>query len=125
MRNQKSYLSFLLFMAAMALVAGSVHWWLPKVLGFVDTNTSVIQGLADFIQIGIWVGILGVFVARKYTKLPNKREHEKRVYSSQTATPDTLERYSVDAKRITGFVQGENNNVKIHFSDKSTMEDES
>lgn len=126
MRKQKSFAIFLALIAAMAVLAGSAHHWLPQVLTFVGANTDVIQGLTDFIQILLWIGTLLIFAAKFYFQ-PSEGKTSRSSGASNEAVSNFKEaehssKYSVKAEKITGLVQGENNKVRIHFSDDSLGE---
>jgi uncharacterized membrane protein len=130
MREQKDLALFVGIIAVVAVLASSVHSWLPQLLQFVGTNTNLIQGLADFIQILLWIAILLAFIGKLclksseiersgHNKTANSENEDlKNTNSVQSASQ--ANKYSVEAKKITGFVQGENNKVTIHFKDTSS-----
>jgi formylglycine-generating enzyme required for sulfatase activity len=41
---------------ALVVLAATTKWWLPLLLGFVGTNTDLIQGLTDLVQLALWIG---------------------------------------------------------------------
>lgn len=132
MKNKKNLTLFVGLMVLMSIIAGSAHLWVPQLLKFVGTNTNLIQGLADLIQILLWVGILLAFIVRLYldssqtknseqnkkTSLKNINTNNK---SSSQATNQDNE-YSAHSKNITGLTQGENNKVNNNFSNSSQVE---
>jgi hypothetical protein len=130
MREQKDLTLFVGIIAVMAALASSAHWWLPQLLQFVGTNTNLIQGLADFIQILLWIVILLAFIGKLYLKSLNRKssgqhktansENEGLKNTNSIQPASQANKYSVQAEKITGFVQGENNKVTIHFKDTSS-----
>jgi hypothetical protein len=130
MREQKDLALFIGIVAAMAILASSAHWWLPKLLQFVISNTNLIQGLSDFIQILLWLGVLLIFIRKLYLRSFKEKgshhsnkihpESESQEIPSSKQSSKQVGTYSVRAEKITGFVQGENNRVTNHFNDTSS-----
>ena len=130
MREQKNLALFIGIVAVMAALASSAHWWLPPLLQFVVSNTNLIQGLSDFIQILLWLGVLLVFIGKlglmsfkgKASKQRGTTHSESKNQQGKIPeqSPTQAGNYSVHADKINGFVQGENNNVTNHFNDISS-----
>ena len=44
------------------LGAATTRLWVPVLLGFVGTNSNVIQGLTSFVQLGLWAAAVIAFI---------------------------------------------------------------
>ncbi|MEM9088182.1 MAG: hypothetical protein AAGC93_05500, partial [Cyanobacteria bacterium P01_F01_bin.53] len=77
MKDRQSLIVFFCLVFSMAVLASTANWWLPSILSFILTNTSLIQGLADFIQIALWIGILLVTIGRIYVKNFSNEERSR------------------------------------------------
>ncbi len=51
-----------LIVVALALLAWSVQWWLPRLLAFVDANGDRIQSITDGIQLVLWLAVAAAAV---------------------------------------------------------------
>jgi len=63
----------LISVLALLVAAGvTVRWWLAPLLKFVGANTDLIQGLADGIQLGLWLiaGVAGFIALVRRNKKP-------------------------------------------------------
>jgi hypothetical protein len=125
MNATKSTKLFIVTVLVMALLAGTAHYWLSLILQFVGANSNIIQGLADFIQILIWIGIVFAFLGRILFK-PNQNQESENTSSQDKAfrahQPSEASTYSVKAEKIEGLVQGNNNSVSMNFRDRSSGE---
>jgi hypothetical protein len=57
--SARRWLTPALLAVALAALAATARWWLAPLLEFVRLNADLIQGLADAIQIVLWVGAAG------------------------------------------------------------------
>lgn len=74
-----------LVVAAIAVTAASVHWWLPKLLPFLKENTVVIQTLGSTIQIVLWIVAGIIFVVRLWLSRKEGQDRRGGNNVSQTA----------------------------------------
>ncbi|MBE9049009.1 hypothetical protein IQ243_01005 [Nostocales cyanobacterium LEGE 11386] len=124
MNNQKDLALFVGTISVVAVLGISSHLWIPKFLQFIGTNTNLIQGLTNFIQIILWLGILLFFVFRLYLKIQsnissaniqrhNQDENSNVVKSVQNENKAT--QFLNQAETINGLTQGDNNQVRNDF----------
>lgn len=121
MNSQKDLALFVGTIIVAAALAGSANLWLPMLLQFVGTNTSLIQGITDFIQIILWLGILLFFLLKLYFKIKrNPASRDTNTLSNHpgnqsNATGNTAAQFVNQADNINGLTQGNNNQINNNF----------
>ena len=91
MGKGKRWLVPILVTGALVVLALSARWWLPRLLTFVGTNSDLIQGLTDSVQLLIWAGALLAFLLglwRGYQK--PKPEHPSIHYEATAQEAGTI-----------------------------------
>ena len=129
MKATKDRLLFLGILSILIFLGITSQQWLPQLLSFIAPNTSLIQGLASFIQILIWTGALLLFLKELYFGSNDGSSKENTSTRDKSSTPKKTEpshgkgksdNFSVNAKHINTLIQGEKNQTTINFNDSST-----
>ncbi|MBI1294700.1 SUMF1/EgtB/PvdO family nonheme iron enzyme [bacterium] len=98
--------------ALLIALALTTRWWFPPLLSFVGANTDVIQGLADLVQIALWIiaGAALLFGAWRQRQTPLATGQPSRSYSA-TADDESViaQNKGVAARQIAvgGNVEGD------------------
>ncbi|HEY0079135.1 MAG TPA: tetratricopeptide repeat protein [Pyrinomonadaceae bacterium] len=81
----KKWIITALVVAALATLALTSQRWLPPLLSFVGTNTDVIQGLSDLVQLLLWTGAALALVVGLWRR---KKDEPKPTSEAQTTSID-------------------------------------
>jgi len=119
----------LISVLALLVAAGvTVRWWLAPLLKFVGANTDLIQGLADAIQIGLWLiaGVAGFIALVRRNKKPPAPPTKISMKKKAEAGGVLIEGDALNANIMTGqhntLIQTETYIDKQIFSNPSTAD---
>lgn len=134
MKNRNNFITLASVATVTVILAGSAGWWFPnllKFLGFINTNSDLIQGVEAFLQILILVG--GCLLLLRKLGLNSGYNSDLKIThspvaskatSNQAGTSNTqTSKYSVHAENI-GAV-GENNFIRMDINDKLPKDERS
>ncbi|MCP4536455.1 MAG: SUMF1/EgtB/PvdO family nonheme iron enzyme [Chloroflexi bacterium] len=92
MKNINRWFVLVLLVVALVVLAITARWWLPSLLTFVGTNSDLIQGATDLIQLVLWVvagitTLVGFFWRRSAKETSRERT---KIKDSTVATHDSV-----------------------------------